>query len=195
MKKTISILLLLLTSSMLFASIDISTLSSSDRDIFLSKAITIQSEWKNDSFSALYSPSDTIGIVAALLATSTTKEDFRVFEGSKEIDKLTFFEKANQNVAVDIIKEEDKRVKTLHNWGWGLCATGLAAMFGGAIWEFTAPENSNTSLYRIIAISGGTVLSLCSLPLITVKPNYNLSVQFAINVADAYNQNLFDSLK
>lgn len=132
-------------------------------------------------------------------------DDWIPYQGAFEISKADFFTVAGHGDVVDTIEAEYKRVRKLHIWGGVLTALGGAAFLSGMMLIATSNEYTGEGVSQINSgkMTGGAVLSAlgsagCAFGIVLLYKKINtrnISVSFALNVADVYNRSLFDSLR
>ena len=91
--------------------------------------------------------------------------------------------------------EEDitRKNQTYNIVAWSLISSGLAIALGGLIWD-VCDGYTNNSLGGIFMILGGTVASCIAIPFFCIETKSDISIQFAVGIANNYNQRLLESL-
>lgn len=206
MKKLISIIIIsIMLIQPAMAAADISDLSAEKQMEFMNNSLSIQTEQNT------YSYGSTIGnvwgngvVTGTAFGNATTTTGWRPYLGPMEIDKGSFYQITNQGDLYDSYSKGMEKEKTYHIAGWSLLC---ASVIGGAAIALCGMMGYNQGWWRGNAVdvlypallgSGLSLMlvgGLSSVPLITWDYKDNVSVSFAVGVADMYNQRLAESLR
>ncbi|HIS14585.1 MAG TPA: hypothetical protein IAA76_08405 [Candidatus Ornithospirochaeta stercorigallinarum] len=193
-KKVIALsLVFVLLSNSIFASIDLSLLSSEHQQIFLNQALSIQTEQNTLSYSSGYAKPTSWGALSSGWGTSNTSTDWVPYRGAGEISKVDFLYATGQ---YDMAKNLENAYKTAENFklaGYILTGVGSVGLLATLLIGSNYYGDSSVPLYILLGLSAGSLA--VGIPFMFWQVDDNLSVSFAVGLADVYNQNLFDSLK
>ena len=204
MKKLISIIIIsIMLIQPAMAAADIPDLSAEKQMEFMNNSLSIQTEQNT------YSYGSTIGnvwgngvVTGTAFGNATTTTDWRPYLGPMEIDKGTFYEITEQTELKAIYDKGVAEEKKKHDIGWGRVGAGaglfvLCTIFGPlgtaeGWWDGTV---GMIGILLGAGLLGGTTIAALSIPFLTWEFNDNVSVSFAVGVADMYNQRLAESLR
>ena len=203
MKKTVCfIALVFVLIGLVFAEYDLDSLSPQQRQQFLLNSLSVEVGSKTSG--TMVSGTNVYGKSAITTGslTSSTSVVWTPFFGGSEISKADFFlmtgDEQNYQKVLEYEKERDHytRIK------WTLYGIGMGVAVVGLVYEFIpifARDFSDEALKKVY-IGAGIGLAGCSIALggliygRKAKQEVNISAQYAIGVADAYNYELFQKI-
>lgn len=203
MRKFIAFVLLIAVSinTVLASSYTISDLSSEARDYYIRNALSVQTELNTQSYSSsLFTPLWGSSYVGSSSTHGKTETDWTPFYGPSEIDKRTFFEIAGAEDMLKAFDEAEEKYAKKQRTGAILFGVGIAGIIASLVATGVALECDDVNTSEILF--GGSIACACAsiapfcvgAVLVSAKPNNNISVEFAIGIADGYNQKLIDKL-
>ncbi len=206
MRKLIAIVLLVavLVNTAFASSYTISDLSSEARDYYIRNALGVQTSLNTQSYSSsLFTPLLGRSYVGSSSSYGKTVTDWIPFYGPAEIDKRTFLEIAGADDILKAYDEAEKECAKKRNTGAVLIGVGVTTMVASTITALVPvfyDMDLDSNMSNILFLSGLAGVCVSAIPLcfgiefVLAKPNNNLSVEFAIGIADNYNQKLIDKL-
>lgn len=198
----IAIIAIMLIQPMMAAA-DISGLSAEAQMEFMNNSLSIQTEQSTYTYGSVIGNAWSTGLVTGTATgNSTTTTEWKPYLGPVEIDKGTFYEITNQTELKEIYKAGMREEKNKHDIGWGLVGAGaglfaLCAIFGplGAAEGWWSSTVGMMGIFLGAGVLGGSILAFSSVPLLMWEYNDNVSISFAVGIADMYNQRLAESLR
>ena len=179
-------------------------MSSNQRQEYLNKALSVErkSVTKTSTYGNTYNSKPgkygTSGTFSSDTETSTTT-DWIPYLGPSQISKTEFFRLAKNDELYRKAMEIDSRVKAKKQSGTIYTVVGTVAVLGGAaLLAIGENEKNPNELYQVL---GGVVMGVGCIPLgfgiynLCYKEEMDVSVDFAIGVANSYNKDLATQIK
>lgn len=192
MKKLLLIAIaIIMIANPLFAVNDLSALSAESQQKYLMESLSIQTEENTVATGSGFG--NMIGSTAIMTSVGrgTTETEWYPYKGPSELTREEFYTLTNQNDLLEAYTEGTKKQTIANICGWALLGV---TFIGGLVVCFTGLESGNTSA-EWIGLSVALIGGLGSIPLVTWEYDDNVSISFAVGLADIYNNNLYKSLK
>lgn len=200
----IAIIAIMLIQPMMAAT-DISGLTAEAQMEFMNNSLSIQTEQNTYTYGSVIGNAWSTGLITGTaIGNSTTTTEWKPYMGPVEIDKGRFYEITGQD---DLLAEYSKgmeKERTYKIAGWSLLGASLA---GGALMSILGlvggaqhwwRGNADDVLVPTLGYGGLLVMlvgGLTSVPLLVWDYNDDVSISFAVGIADMYNQRLAESLR
>ena len=194
MRRFIAIVLLLcmIGSMELFAAESIEMLSYEDRQFYIANALSIQTMEHITISGNAYDWGSSGDYISSFGSGESTTE-WIPYRGPSRISKADFFKLTGYDEFAKLEENITRQNQAYKTVAWSLIGTGLAIALGGYIWG-VCDGFTNNSLGGIFMIVGGTVVSCVSIPFFCIETKSDISIQFAVGIANNYNQRLLESL-
>ena len=202
MKRFLFFFFALVLISSAFADYDLDTLSSQQRQQFLLNSLSVEVGSQTDGY--MVSGTNVYGKTALTTGSlsSSTSVVWTPYLGGNEISKSDFFQITGDEASykkVLAFEEEraanKKTMVTLYGVGFSLAGIGLIIECIPLFTDDYSDGAMRTMLLGAGIALGGCTIALCGLPYEKlVKQDVNISAQYAIGVADAYNYELFQRI-
>ena len=199
MKKSIALFIsILIVLTPLAASPDLSELSDEARYEYIKSSLSIQTKENSYSYGSGIGDIHPFGLYTATVwSAGTTETEWTPYRGANEISKAEFFYLTGEDEIYREFQEGMKTEKAMHTAGWSIFGVGLGLGVALLVAGIVLDDYSNPAL-TLWCYAGGTaaaVIGLVGLPLVYWEYDDNISVSFAISLADIYNERLAQSLK
>ena len=194
MRKFIALVIaILIALSPLAAVTDLSNLSDEAKYEYITSSLSIQTKENSYSYSTGIGDMHPFGFyTASSWATGTTETEWIPYRGASEISKAEFFRLTGEEDLYNAFLEGMKTERAMHTAGWSIFGAGLgvgiALLITGLVLD--GYEDSAIPLWCYIGGTAATVVGLAGLPLVYWEFDDNVSVSFAISLANIYNERL-----
>lgn len=121
-------------------------------------------------------------------AEGDTSTEWIPYKGARELSKADFFDITGYSDLAEAQRKADTFNRNMDIAGWSLYGVGLAVMLSSLFFL-----DNETVAYSLLGT--GAVVGLCGLPLVLIETENNVSISFAVNIANSYNQRLLDSVR
>lgn len=184
MRRFIALMLVLcMLVSTASAADSLKALSMEEQRIYLSNALSIQTSEHTYTTGGIY---DWGWGWLDTYSSSSTSREWYPYRGPVEISKEEFYRLAGYDALADAEADAARTNKNMAIAGVTLSGVGLAAMLTSIF--FT----DNDALFLGL-LGGGTLLTCIGIPLLTIQVSNDVSISFAVGIADSYNQRLLES--
>ena len=170
----------------LYAAEGIDSLDAGQRQDYMMKMLSIETEDKVKISGISRNLTDSLSLSHA---SGRSSKEWTPYQGYKEISREQFFRIAGYEDLADEQKHVDGVNRALNISS--MIATGIGAAVGFTGLGFLMADNGEIG--EIMAVTGLGVLTLIAAPLALIHINNNVSLQFAIGIADSYNAQLLDT--
>lgn len=197
MKRTLLplILIMIFLSTPVSAAVDISDLPLEKQNEYLARFLSIRTEKVLEVHTDAFVFPGYYGVYTEW-STGNTLTTWQPYQGSAAISKTDFLYLTGQDALAAELQSEYDRARKLNTAGYVFFGIGVAGLVGSLIYELTANSSSSSISTPFMIASGiSTAVSCIGIPLMAVRPNENISVSFAVNIADLYNQQLYESIR
>ena len=193
MRRFISAILLIsfISCMALPAAGSVEALSAEDRMEYISKALSVETETHTDVAVNAYDFDSRwhSGFVTSY-GTSTTTTEWVPYMGYQRISRADFLDIAGYPDLAEAERAMEKGNNTRTIVGWSFIGAGLAVMLSSLIpLAFDTPNDTLSSGLLL----GGSLLTLVGVPICSWQVTSDISMSFAIGIADSYNQRLLES--
>ena len=115
------------------------------------------------------------------------------YQGAREISRPEFLEIAGFPELAAEERDFEQRLSTHNAAMWGCLGAGLAGILGGMLLALI-PHTEGAAIAGIALSAAGAASTIASFVLYFTPPESDISISFAVNVADLYNEELLSSL-
>ena len=176
----------------LSAATDINDLSYTERQDYLSKAVTIETVQEHEASGYAMPLTDSLAIAHTEGLTTT---EWFPYQGYKQISKGDFFTLLGYDDLAQKQYKADKFNNSMEIASWTTFGVGISAVLGGYLaMELGASDNNDAveATGGVIALTG-LVSMLVSIPLFFIRANNDVSISFAAGIAANYNAQLLST--
>ena len=149
-------------------------------------ALSIETESHTDVTGGAYDWGNPGGYISSYASGETTTE-WIPYQGARELSKVAFFNITGYSDLAEAQRKADTFNRNMDIAGWTLYGVGLAVMLSSLFFL----DNEKVA-YSLLGVGG--LVSLGGLPLVLIETENNVSISFAVNIANSYNQRLLESL-
>lgn len=187
-RKTVSLLLLIcfVGSMGLYAADSVDALSYEQRQAYFRDALSIQTVDRTEISGGIYDYGYWGGY-ASTWAESNTTTDWYPYEGAFQISKVDFYELTGQYDLAAAEAKAEKLNNSMAIAGWSVLGAGLLTMLSSLFFI----DDPNATDWWLLGI--GSVISCVSVPLLCIQVSNDVSISFAVGLADNYNKRLLES--
>lgn len=192
MKKFTAIFLILciVSNLWLFSATTIDDLSYENRQFYISNALSIETKENINVSGGAYDFGNLGGYIPSYAYGESTTE-WIPYYGPMQISRADFFDITGYKDFAEFEREIERKNKVYRTVGWSLLGSGLGLMLGGLLWNVA--DEYGTGLGASILMGGGILVSCVSIPFFFLETKSNISISFAVGIANNYNQKLLDS--
>ena len=196
MKRIFAIsIILILASSLVFAatgSTVSSTLTENQRAEYLSNALSIETREHTYTYTDAYTyPIGRFGAYTTYDTNHYSETNWYPYMGPTEISKLDFFRLTGYDAIVAQMEKDLKTQRALVISGGTLMTAGFIGVITGVVLMCTMDDilpGTITTCISAVAMGAG-------IPMMLWEPNDDISISFAVGVADDYNRKLLESIR
>lgn len=162
---------------------------------YYNNALSIQTENQTTISGGAYDWGRPGGYVSSYASGSTVTEWYP-YQGAQAISRADFFDTVGAYDLAEAEKRIDESNSKLHIAGAITTGVGLAAALAGLIWGLAAnmPYEDPTFWASMGLLIGGTCATVVGVPLLVIETKSDISISFAVGLADSYNKQLLESM-
>lgn len=184
MRRIVALMLVLcMIGSMAYSADSLKSLSMEDQRMYLSNALSIQTSEHTYTSGGIY---DWGWGWLDTYSSSSTSREWYPYRGPVEISKEAFYRLTGYDALADAEAAAARTNRNMAIAGLTLSGAGLAAMLASVFFI------DNDALFYGL-LGGGTLLTCIAIPLLTIEVDNDVSISFAVGIADSYNQRLLES--
>lgn len=186
MRKIIAcILILCIIANQLFAAETLEGLTYEQERIYLQNHLSVQTSQHTDISGVGYM--NNWGLYTNFSEGDTTTE-WTPYVGAREISKEAFYEITGYNDLAEAERSANSFNRNMAIAGWTLYGVGILAMLSSLFFL-----DNEAACYGLLC--GGGVVAAVGVPLIFIKANNDVSISFAVGIANSYNKQLLESIR
>ena len=186
MKKIITCLLIFcIIANQLLAAETLEGLTYEQERIYLQNQLSVQTS-QHTNLSGLGYMNDW-GLYTSFSEGETTTE-WTPYVGAREISKEAFYEIAGYNDLAEAERSANTFNRNMTIAGWTLYGVGLLAMLSSLFFL-----DNEAACYGLLC--GGGIVAAAGIPLVFIKADNDVSISFAVGIANSYNRKLLESLR
>ena len=188
-----SILILCMVGSMgIYAAESIEALTYEERKTYIANALSIETKDNITVSGGAYDWG--YGYISSHSSGETTTE-WIPYIGPMQISRADFFRITGYDEFAEFEESIANKNRTYSTVGWSLLGAGSALTLAGLIWGFSTMSNMSKAdeIGSITLLSVGLAAMCTSIPFFCIETKSNISIQFAVGIANNYNQRLLES--
>ena len=185
MKRLIAcVLLACFIANFAFAADRIENLTYDQERFYLQNHLSVQTSQHTDVSGLGYM--NDWGLYTSFGSGDTTTE-WTPYVGAREISKEDFYRITGYNDLAEAERSANDFNRNMSIAGWTLYGVGMLAMLSSLFFM------DNDSAFLGLLCGGGLV-AVAGVPLIFIKASNDVSISFAVGIADSYNRQLLESI-
>ncbi len=187
------VLLSLIGQNVLFAAQSIEALTYEERQAYIANALSIETMEHITVSGGAYDWGRPGGYISSHSSGEATTE-WIPYIGPMQISRADFFRITGYDEFAELEESIANKNRTYSTVGWSLFGVGLALMVGGLTWNLLE-DNSNqaSKIGSAVTMITGLVSTCVGIPFLFIETKSNISIQFAVGIANNYNQQLLES--
>ena len=178
------VLIISMIGSMLFAAESVEELTADEQMVYFSNALSVQTSEHTVMSGGIYDWGrgwyDTY-------ASSSTMKEWYPYMGPAEISKEDFYRLTGCDELAEAEARASRTNRNMAIAGLTLSGVGLAAMLSSLFFV------DGNDIAFLGLLGGGTLLTCIGIPLLTIQVRNDVSISFAVGIANSYNQRLLAS--
>ena len=194
MRKAVALTLIvcMFGSMGLYAADSMEGLTYEQQQEYINRSLSIETESHTTVSGGAYDFGRPGGYISSFAEGETTTE-WIPYQGARQISRPAFFEIVGYP---DIAAEEQHIIDVRNSMNiakWSCVGIGFAGMFSGILLALLPENNMPAAIAGIALFSLGCAADIAALILEFTPPESDISIAFAVNLANTYNQNLLNS--